>query len=164
MGLLEPYGRYRGRSGQGLSIQLSDEPVIVVHGKEHAVAALSAAAEADIAVLLVSQQGGVSVWGAEAFKALMEQAVRQVPQARFRWALDCGDDPGYALAACRTGVAGIVFATTSAAFDRIADIARQSGVAMFSPDVYQGKVLDLSQVGDTRAACDTFLIGDINCE
>lgn len=136
---------------------MSDEPTIVVHGKDNAIAALSAAAKTDTAVLLLSQRGGVSVWGAEAFKALMNLAAEAVPDARFRWALDCGDDAGYALAACRTGIEAIVFSSESPAFDRVADIASQSDVGVLSPDVYAGDLLDLSLVGDASRACDTFL-------
>jgi len=143
---------------------MGDEPVIVVHGKDQVVAALKVAADNNVAVLLVSQRGGVSVWGAEGFKALIEIAAAEVADASFCWALDCSDNPGQALAACRTGVAGIIFDPCSPAYERVADIAAQSSVELFTPEVYERHVLDLSQVGDAPRACDTFLNGGKDCE
>lgn len=137
---------------------MNDDPVIVVHGKDHAIAALNAAVRHEIAVLLLSQQGGVSVWGAEGFKAVMEIAADAVPDAGFRWAIDCDDDPGWALSAIRAGVSGIVFDPGSPAFERIADIAQQANVTVVSPKTYDGPLLDLSLVGDPATACDTFLL------
>lgn len=136
---------------------MDDVPIIVVYDKHHAVAALQAAAEFDIAVLLVSQRGGDSIWGPEGFKALIRQSADMVPEAKMLWALDCADNAGRALAACRTTVDGIVFDRSSPAFERVKDIANKSGVAVYDPKIYEGDILDLSPVGEAEAACHTFL-------
>ena len=135
------------------------EPVIVVHSKQEAVAALGAAARANIPILLVSQKDGASFVGAPMFRRMIDLAAKIVPSARFRAALDCGDHPGRALAAIRAGVAMIVFNPLSPAFDGIADIARQTGTVLLEPDAYGPRRLDLSQIGNPVRACNHFLQG-----
>ena len=51
-----------------------------------------------------------------------------MPEAVFTAFLDCGDQPGAALAAIRAGVEGVIFTGRNDVADRLADIARQHGV------------------------------------
>jgi hypothetical protein len=53
-----------------------------------------------------------------------------VPDALFSAVLDCGDEPGAALAAIRAQVEAVVFAGRSDVARRLADIARQHRVRL----------------------------------
>ena len=102
-------------------------PAIVVHSLGHAVAALQAAAEAGVPVLLLSAvDAGLSA-GAGWWREVVAAARDSVPAARADALLDCGDDAGAAQAALREGVEEIVFSGHDEVRERLADIARGRG-------------------------------------
>ena len=59
---------------------------------------------------------------------MVEAARRMVPEARFRAVLDCGDEPGAALAAIRARVEAAIFTGRPDVARRLADIAGQQGM------------------------------------
>ena len=82
-------------------------------------------------VLLSATNAGIYA-GAGWFKALVEAAANAVPEAVFTALLDCGDQPGTALAAIRAGVEGIIFNGRNDVADRLADIAHQRGIGFLT--------------------------------
>jgi hypothetical protein len=128
MGLLEPYGRgSRLFRRDALS---EDAPVIIVHSLAQAVAALSVAAEAGRAIVLVSSPDAGVYAGPAWFREVMQAAREVVPDARFTAILDCGEDAGAAMAAIRAGGAAIVFTGGADVAARLADIAAQAGAQL----------------------------------
>jgi pimeloyl-ACP methyl ester carboxylesterase len=114
------------------SDQVNPDPVIIVHSLGHAVAALRAAAAAGRRVTLLSARGAGGYAGPGWFRGLVAAAREAVPEARFSALLDCGDEPGAALAALRSGVKGLIFTGRADVAERLADIARQRR-ARFEP-------------------------------
>jgi hypothetical protein len=106
--------------------------VIIVHSLAHAVAALSAAAEAGRRVTLASAPDAGIYAGPGWFGALVAAARDAVPAAQCRALLDCGDDAGAAQAAIRAGIEGIVFTGPAEIAERLADIARQRGARLLT--------------------------------
>jgi len=104
-----------------------DSPVIVVHSLDHAVAALSAAAEAGRPVALLSAPDAGIYAGPGWFGALIAAARDAVPAAHANALLDCGDDAGAAQAAIRAGIEAIVFTGSADVAERLADIAGRRG-------------------------------------
>jgi hypothetical protein len=108
----------------------SDSAVIVVHSLAHAVAALRAAALAGQKVTLLSPAGAGIYMGAGWFAALVAAARATVPEASTSAVLDCADDPAAALVAIRQRTDAVVFTGRADVAARLADIARQYGVAL----------------------------------
>ncbi|MFI4949063.1 MAG: hypothetical protein ACHQC9_09715 [Alphaproteobacteria bacterium] len=128
MGLLQPDGR--GRRLFRRDALTAEAPLIVIHSLAHAVAALSAAAEAGRPVTLLSApDAGISA-GPGWFGALVAAARAAVPSARNAMLLDCGDDAGAAQAAIRAGIEGVVFTGRPDVAERLADIAAQARVTL----------------------------------
>src|SRR5437762_1177194 len=151
MGLLEPHGRGRrlvrrngltgprapsvdplgphpqgGRDARGPETA----PVIIIHSLGHAVAALSAAAEAGRPVVLASPCDAGIYAGPGWFREVLRAAHEAVPTAQFSAVLDCGDDAGAAMAALRAGLAAIVFTGRAEVAARLVDIAAQAGARL----------------------------------
>ncbi len=82
------------------------------------------------------------------FGAIVEAAAKAVPEAVFTAFLDCGDQPGAALAAIRAGVEGVIFTGRNDVADRLADIAHQRGVKFLT----QRPVVGLDLLEDFFAA------------
>lgn len=120
-------------------------PAIVIHGLAHATAALAAAAELGVPVTLLSAPRAAGYAGPAWFRAVIEQARAAHPDVAVTAVLDCGDMPGYALAALRDGVAAIRFSGDTA--DKIADIAAQYGALVFAE---RPEALDLATVERSR--------------
>lgn len=125
-------------------------PRVIVHSLEHAKAALLAAAEASCAVTLESPSGAAGYMGAQFFKSLVDQARDGFPDVAATGILDCGDMPGLALGAIRTGVDCIRIDAPPETRARISDIASQAGVGV---DDGPASALDLLDVADPLAAC-----------
>lgn len=62
----------------------------------------------------------------------MEAARDAVPAARFSAVLDCGDDPGAAMAAIRAGAEAIVFTGRAGVAERLAAIAAAAGARLMT--------------------------------
>jgi acyl-CoA reductase-like NAD-dependent aldehyde dehydrogenase len=113
-------------------VQTSDAPVIIIHSLPHAVASLTAAAEAGRPVVLSSAPDAGIYAGPGWFREVLRAAQEAVPAAQFSSLLDCGDDAGAAMAAVRAGVEAIVFTGRADVAARLADIAAQSGGRLVS--------------------------------
>jgi hypothetical protein len=98
-------------------------PVFIVHSLAHAVAALTAAADADREVILASAPEAGIYAGPGWFAALIATARKAVPSARFSALLDCGDDAGAAQGAIRAGIDGLIFTGRADVAERLAAIA-----------------------------------------
>lgn len=138
---------------------MDGDPVIVIHNKEQAIAALQAAADRQVNVLLLSARYAACTIGALVFKEMVSQAAQDAPASSFRAALDCGDKAGRALSALRAELKTIVFDPQSPASKRISDIAGQYGAEILAPSVYETPHLDLHAVGDPGRACHKYLVG-----
>lgn len=138
-----------------------DAPAVIICSLNQAVAALNAACETATPVLLLSPQGAAASTGAALFKSLTDHATEEFPDFAFIAALDCGSDAGHALAAIREGVKAIVLSEDCPARSRVNEIARQKGVQVLPPDVYDdmenGAPLDLTIALDPLAASRAFL-------
>jgi hypothetical protein len=143
MGLLKPHGRGRGLFWRDELTQACGTesagvppacgpavrgPIIVIHSLPHAVAALSAAAEAGRPVTLLSALNAGLYAGPGWFREVIAAARQVVPVALSSALLDCGDDAGAAQGAIRAGVEGIVFTGPADVAARLDDIGRQRGV------------------------------------
>jgi hypothetical protein len=122
-------------------VQTCDAPVIVIHSLAHAVAALSAAADAGRPVTLLSAPDAGIYTGPGWFGALVAAARETVPAARCTALLDCGDDSGAAQAAIRAGIEGVVFTGRADVAARLADIAVQRSIRLVT--VRSAPALDL---------------------
>lgn len=107
-------------------------PVIIVHSLAHAVAALTAAAEAVRAIVIASAPDAGIYAGPGWFRELVKAAREIVPAARATALLDCGDDAGAAQGAIRAGVDAIVFTGRADVALRLADVAGQRGARLLT--------------------------------
>jgi hypothetical protein len=76
--------------------------------------------------------------------------------------LDCGEEPGNALAALRAGVPRIRFTGAAEMQARLAAIAAQLGAAVEGPAV-EGNLLDLLRARDPLALARRFLARNEEC-
>ena len=106
--------------------------VFIIHSPGHAVAALSAAAEAGRPVTLASAPDPGIYAGPGWFGALVAAARAAVPAAQCAALIDCGDDAGAAQAAIRAGIEGIIFTGRADVAERLADIAAQAGAELLT--------------------------------
>lgn len=95
-------------------------PAIVVHGLEHALAALAEA----LPITLLSAPGAGAYAGALWWRALVAAARAAHPTTDCADILDCADAPGRAMAAIRAGQAILVLDPACPAFPRVASLAR----------------------------------------
>ena len=132
-------------------------PTIVVYGFEDAVAALRAAAWLRRPVRLKSPFAVSASLGPQVAWSMFRQASRDVPEAEATWVLDCGDDPGTALAALKAGVPEVQVALPRETTTRLAEIAEQHGARVTDAD--GPPVLDLADVEDSLSTCRQWLQG-----
>ncbi len=134
---------------------------VVVHSLREASAALAAAASYRAEAVLISPPGAAAAMGVGYFRALVELAARERPQVPIAAVIDCGDDPGHALAALRMGFKRIVLGGHKGARARVAAIAAQYGARLVARP---RRALDLLRVDDAEAACRAFLSGrELRC-
>jgi hypothetical protein len=122
-------------------------PALVVRGAAEAAAALRLA-EGRAATLL-SAPGAAGWLGAEAWRALVAEAAKQAPGARFADLLCCGDAPGHALAALRAGCRLLVLDGACPAFAQVAAAAAELGAVLLParPPALDLAGLDLRKPG-----------------
>lgn len=138
------------------STGMAATPRIIVHDATHATAALAAAEDLAVPVVLASAAGAGVYMGAPWFLAVIGAAARAHPRARFTAQLDCGAAAGYALAALQAGVGHVRVALAPATLARLADIAAQLGAQVESPDAGEG--LDLLNHHNPERACRDLLM------
>jgi hypothetical protein len=132
------------------------EPTIIVYGFADTLAALQAAAGLRRTVRLKTPFVVAASLGPQVAWSMFKQASAALPQAVAAWVLDCGDDPGLALAALRAGVPDVQVAPSDEACARLADIAAQFGIRI-SEDAESAPVLDLANIDDPIATCRQWL-------
>lgn len=81
-------------------------------------------------VTLRSAPGAAAYLGAAVFRDIVSAACAEHPEADCVAVLDCGGDPGFALAALRAGLKRIRVDVRPDVYARLADIARQSGATL----------------------------------
>ncbi|MDE0780759.1 MAG: hypothetical protein OSB67_08405 [Alphaproteobacteria bacterium] len=128
----------------------------MVHKLSHAIAVRSAAQIHNVPVLLVSAPGAVRTGGAGWWREMMAQATTTNPHADAKSILDCGDEPGMALAAIREDVEAIALSAPEPAFESVRSIAEQSGTRLQS--IHWDDVFDLIGSNNPQADCENHLL------
>jgi hypothetical protein len=152
VGLLQSHGRSRGTRRKA---RLSRRRIIV-HSLAQARAALAAAIERGAPVTLESASAAGGYAGPGWWAALVAAAQAEYPAADVTAVLDCGEEPGSALAALRAGVPRIRFTGASETRARLAAIAAELGAAVEGAAVEE-HVLDLLEARDPLALSRRFL-------
>jgi hypothetical protein len=132
VGLLEPNGRGRRPFRRDALSGTAAPPVFTIHSLVHAIAALTAAAEAARSVVFLSAPDAGIYAGPGWFKALIDGARGAVPAALSSAILDCGDDAGAAQGAIRAGIEGVVFIGRTDVAERLTAIAEQRGARLLT--------------------------------
>ena len=89
-----------------------------MHGLEHGRAVLAAAARLGLEPVPVTAPGAAAFWGVGYLRSLERALDRPL-------VVDCGDDPGVALAALRAGCRTLLFTGRADVADKLASIASQ---------------------------------------
>lgn len=134
---------------------------IIVHSSEHASAAVDAAAALNVSVTLASAAAAGCYGGPAWFKSIVDQAAARHPETPVEAMIDCGDEPGTALAALRMGFKRVRCTGMPAALDRLRTIAA-AHQAMIEGDA-PGAALDLLDSRDAAQACRDFLANPSSC-
>jgi hypothetical protein len=109
-----------------------------------------------VPVTLESAPGAGGYAGPAWWRALIEAALAEYPTATARAVLDCGEEPGTALAALRAGVSRIRFTGDPGMRERLGAIAAQLGATV--EGVAGGEdALDLLETGDALVRSRRFL-------
>ncbi len=130
-------------------------PAIVIHDFIQAEAALMAARDLRRPVTLTSAVGAIGYLGPRTFLKIVDAAAAAVPEAKFETVVNCGSEPGLALAALRHGATRIAvdIPTTTAA--RLSDIAGQQGATILPP---VADALDLDGCDSPQKAATAYLM------
>ena len=134
----------------------TEPAAVVIHDLAQARRVLAAAERTGRPVHLVSPPDAGPYLGPAFFKSMIDRARADHPAAQATSCLDCGDEPGTALAALRHGLDAISLTAPPAVQDKIADAARQYG-AMLRPR--PDKALDMARPVSDRQLAD-WLMGD----
>jgi hypothetical protein len=102
--------------------------VALVHGLEDARKALAAGGP----VTLLSAPGAAGFAGCGWWRALVAAARAAYPGQVAADFLDCGEDPGYALAALSIGLRGLVLSRDAPGFAAVAAIAAEAGAVLLT--------------------------------
>jgi hypothetical protein len=115
-------------------------PAVVVHGLDQARLALAPGRP----LVLISAQSAAGYAGCLWWRALADLAAAEAPGLVVADVLDCGDAPGWAMAALRVGCRALVLAPECPAWARV--VAAADGVgAIVLPQ--RPAVLDMGQSG-----------------
>jgi len=128
---------------------------IVVHELGHALAALTAAQAHQQPLVILSAPGAVRSAGAGWWRELVTQAGAGNPDQTAEWILDCGDEPGMALAALREGVTTIALDAGEPIWSRVAQIATQCDARVLRVD--RTGALDLAGSNNPQRDCNLYL-------
>ena len=127
----------------------------MVHDLQHASAAARAACETGVAVTLRSAPAAAGYLGPQVFAEMIAATRHKWPDADIRGVLDCGDEPGRALAAFRHGITCVRVAVGGDVRARLADIARQRGAELDNDDE---SALDLLDAADPLSESRNWLL------
>lgn len=118
-------------------------PAVVVHGLDHARAALAEGMPAT----LLSAPGAALYLGCAFWRALATRARAEHPNVPAADILDCADAAGQALAALRIGQHVLVLSPDAAGWDALAAIAARAGAILLPA---RPPALDLARRGAGR--------------
>lgn len=118
---------------------------------------MTAAAELGVPLLLYSAAGAAGYAGPGWFREVVASAHAAAPEVDLVAVLDCGAEPGFALAALRAGVQAIALRAPAPVRQKVAAIATQCGARLATPAPRAS--LDLLTVADAHAACRSWLGG-----
>ena len=113
-------------------------PAVTVHGLAHAIAALAPARP----VTLLSAPGAACYAGCGWWRALVDQARTQHPDAEADDILDCADAAGRALEALRIGQKALILDGGCTAYAAVASAAVECGAVLLDR---RPKSLDLAE-------------------
>jgi fructose/tagatose bisphosphate aldolase len=130
-------------------------PRIIIHSLEQARAALAAAEAAGVPVVLASAEGAGGYAGPMWFKAVVDTAASEYPEAAAGAVLDCADEAGTALAALRAGIKRVRFTGRDEVRERLAAIAAQLGAEIESGAMPEA--LDLLDARDPERLARAYL-------
>lgn len=125
-------------------------PRVIFHGPGHVRAAMHAAQETGKAVVLQSAKGAAAYMGAPFFQQFIEMARDEFPEVEVIGVLDCGPDPGFALAAIREGIDRIRIDASADVCKTLSEMAEEMGSAIDEGDE---PALDLLNEDDPLTAC-----------
>lgn len=103
--------------------EMALHPAVIVHG----LAQVRTALRPGRPVTLLSAYGAALYAGCGFWRALMDRARQEFPQALMMDVLDCADGSGQALGALRIGQRLLVLEQTAPGWDAVAAIAAQLG-------------------------------------
>ena len=133
----------------------NDRPrAVAVHGIADARAALAAAAETGVPVVLVSAPSGAAALGAGWWQALIRQLAAEFPGVAVTAILDCGSRADLVQAALRQGLRELCFRGAPGVARKLAEIADQYGARLHRR---LPEALDLTGFPDPAAACRDWL-------
>ena len=134
-----------------------DRPIII-HSLEEAKAAVTVATDLGLAITLRSAPGAAAYLGAQVFRDMVDEATGPDCAVAVTAVFDCGDDPGLALSALRHGLKTISINAPADTFEKIADIAAQSGARVEKKaGETEAPVLDLLESIDPEAQVRSWL-------
>ena len=113
----------------------------------------------DVAVELRSQPGAAATMGPLWFQQMMAEVEAEFSDLSIDGILDCGDAPGYALAALRQGLKHIRLSASRATLRKIEEIARRCAARV---ETRLTPALDLAWEVDIEAACRAWMSRDGN--
>jgi hypothetical protein len=107
-------------------------PAIIIHGIDELRAALKAAISLNRALTVLSIPGAAGSAGAPWFHALIQAGSTEFPEVALTGVLDCADQPGFALAALRTGCRDLLLLDQVPAWPRVHAIVEVAGARLYS--------------------------------
>jgi fructose/tagatose bisphosphate aldolase len=135
-------------------MEIQTGAAVVVHSLDHARAALAAARDLGIPVILVSPPAFAAYAGAGFFERMIAAAREGFEDVEMTAVLDCGSAAGHALAALRTGVNVVAIRLGSQDHERMAEIAASYGATVVRPIV---GAFDMAVADDPQAGCRAWL-------
>jgi fructose/tagatose bisphosphate aldolase len=129
--------------------------VIIIHTLEHARAALEAASEARMPVIVQSAPDAIHYAGSLYLLTLFRQARHSVPDADAIFILDADAAAAEAISAMQMGHTHLRSNAQSGLAGKISDIAAQLGVVMIAGEY---EALDLLRHHDAKEACRKWLL------
>ncbi len=123
---------------------------VVIHGIYHARASCRAAFGNGQLVSIWSAFGASSYMGPRWFFEIIRLVRSEFPNLKILGILDCGDQPGDALAAIETGVEALALTAKPPTLRSIREIADQANVNLHRRPSHK---LDLAKCLDAEACC-----------
>jgi len=98
-------------------------PFVIVHNIGHARDCVAMTQKLGRPVTLISPPGAVASMGPDVFLEIIAQACDDAPQEAITAVMDCGNDPGQALAALRAGCNAIRLDADAGVLSKLRDMA-----------------------------------------